>query len=100
MNNLWQVGGGGLTDPSDAAIYLVRFGDRAAMVDAVNHHSGSCRFKQISDASTDTPGRGPISESAHWYAPLVGLQNLQPQLLEERHYVHVFVHISIKESDV
>jgi glyoxylase-like metal-dependent hydrolase (beta-lactamase superfamily II) len=33
-NNLWQVGGSGLTDPADAAIYLVRFGDKAALVDA------------------------------------------------------------------
>ncbi|MEW6351502.1 MAG: MBL fold metallo-hydrolase [Thermodesulfobacteriota bacterium] len=33
-NNLWQVGGMGLTDPSDAARYLVRFGDKAALVDA------------------------------------------------------------------
>jgi glyoxylase-like metal-dependent hydrolase (beta-lactamase superfamily II) len=33
-NNLWQVGGRGLTDPSDAAVYLVRFGDRAALIDA------------------------------------------------------------------
>ncbi len=34
MNNLWPVGGMELTDPSDAAIYLVRFGDRAALIDA------------------------------------------------------------------
>ena len=34
MNNLWQVGGGGLTEPADAAIYLIRFGDKAALVDA------------------------------------------------------------------
>ena len=33
-DNLWQVGGTGLTDPTDAAIYLVRFGDKAALVDA------------------------------------------------------------------
>lgn len=33
-NNLWQVGGRGLTDPADAAVYLIRFGDRAALVDA------------------------------------------------------------------
>ncbi|MBI4962097.1 MAG: MBL fold metallo-hydrolase [Desulfomonile tiedjei] len=33
-DNLWQVGGGGLTDPGDAAIYLIRFGDKAALVDA------------------------------------------------------------------
>jgi len=28
------VGGRGLTDPSDAAVYLVRFGDKAALIDA------------------------------------------------------------------
>jgi glyoxylase-like metal-dependent hydrolase (beta-lactamase superfamily II) len=33
-DNLWQVGGRGLTDPSDAAVYLVRFGDKAALIDA------------------------------------------------------------------
>lgn len=33
-DNLWQVGGGGLTDPADAAVYLVRLGDKAALVDA------------------------------------------------------------------
>jgi len=33
-NNLWQVGGSGLTDPADAAVYLVRFGDKAALIDA------------------------------------------------------------------
>jgi len=33
-HNLWQVGGWGLTDPSDAAVYLVRFGDKAALIDS------------------------------------------------------------------
>ncbi len=33
-NNLWQVGGRGLTDPTDAGAYLVRFGDKAALIDA------------------------------------------------------------------
>lgn len=32
--NVWQVGGSGLTAPADAAIYLIRFGDAAALVDA------------------------------------------------------------------
>ena len=31
---VFQVGGGGLTSPEDAAIYLVRFGESAALVDA------------------------------------------------------------------
>jgi len=33
-NNLWQVGGRGLTDPSDAAVYFLRFGNKAALIDA------------------------------------------------------------------
>ena len=34
MQNLWQVGGGDLTAPEDAAIYLVRSGEQAALIDA------------------------------------------------------------------
>jgi glyoxylase-like metal-dependent hydrolase (beta-lactamase superfamily II) len=34
VRNLWQVGGGDLTAPEDAAIYLVRSGDQAALIDA------------------------------------------------------------------
>jgi len=34
LDNLWQVGGSGLTDSADAAMYLIRFGDKAALIDA------------------------------------------------------------------
>ena len=34
LPNLWQVGGAGFSSPEDAAIYLARFGDKAALVDA------------------------------------------------------------------
>jgi glyoxylase-like metal-dependent hydrolase (beta-lactamase superfamily II) len=34
LDNLWQVGGDDLSGPGDAASYLVRFGDRAALIDA------------------------------------------------------------------
>jgi glyoxylase-like metal-dependent hydrolase (beta-lactamase superfamily II) len=34
MQNLWQVGGGDLTSPEDAAIYLIRSGEQAALIDA------------------------------------------------------------------
>jgi glyoxylase-like metal-dependent hydrolase (beta-lactamase superfamily II) len=34
LTHLWQVGGEGLTVPGDAAAYLIRFGDRAALIDA------------------------------------------------------------------
>ncbi len=33
-DNLWLVGGMELTDPADAAVYLVRFGDKAALIDS------------------------------------------------------------------
>lgn len=32
--NLWQVGGGELSGPGDAAIYLIRFGNKAVLIDA------------------------------------------------------------------
>jgi glyoxylase-like metal-dependent hydrolase (beta-lactamase superfamily II) len=34
VKNLWQVGGGDLSAPEDAAIYLVRSGEQAALIDA------------------------------------------------------------------
>ncbi len=34
LSDLWQVGGPGFTSPDDAAVYLVRFGEKAAIVDA------------------------------------------------------------------
>jgi glyoxylase-like metal-dependent hydrolase (beta-lactamase superfamily II) len=49
MSNLWQVGGGGLTDPADAAIYLARFGDKAALVDAGTGRGHSRLKKNIAE---------------------------------------------------
>lgn len=34
VQNLWQVGGGDLTSPEDAAIYLMKSGEQAALIDA------------------------------------------------------------------
>lgn len=34
IENLWQVGGQDLTAPGDAAVYLIRFGHQAALIDA------------------------------------------------------------------
>jgi len=34
IENLWQVGGAEFTSVEDAAIYLIRFGDKAALIDA------------------------------------------------------------------
>lgn len=45
--NLWQVGGSGLTDPADAAIYLVRFGDKAALIDSGCGHGHSLLKKHV-----------------------------------------------------
>ena len=41
IENVWQVGGGHLTAPEDAAIYLIRFGEQAVLIDSGcggNHH--------------------------------------------------------------
>jgi hypothetical protein len=33
LKNLWQVGGAEFTSVEDAAIYLIRFGKKAALID-------------------------------------------------------------------
>ena len=48
-DNLWQVGGGGLTAPGDAAIYLIRFGEKAALIDAGCGQGHSRLRKNISE---------------------------------------------------
>lgn len=48
-DDLWQVGGSGLTDSADAAIYLVRFGDKAALIDAGCGHAHSRLKKNIAE---------------------------------------------------
>jgi glyoxylase-like metal-dependent hydrolase (beta-lactamase superfamily II) len=47
--NLWHVGGMELTDPSDAAIYLVRFGDKAVLVDAGTGRNHPQLIKNIAE---------------------------------------------------
>jgi glyoxylase-like metal-dependent hydrolase (beta-lactamase superfamily II) len=49
MNDLWQVGGGGLSSPADAAVYLVRFGGNAALIDAGTGEGHSRLKKNISE---------------------------------------------------
>ncbi len=48
-NNLWQVGGTGLTDPSDAASYLLRFGDKAVLIDAGSGRGQAQLIKNIAE---------------------------------------------------
>lgn len=37
-DQVWQVGGDGLSAPGDAAVYQIAFGDRAALIDAGHGH--------------------------------------------------------------
>jgi glyoxylase-like metal-dependent hydrolase (beta-lactamase superfamily II) len=46
-DDIHQVGGGNLTSPEDAAIYLVRSGDRAALLDAGCGYSQTQLFQNI-----------------------------------------------------
>jgi glyoxylase-like metal-dependent hydrolase (beta-lactamase superfamily II) len=48
-DNLWQVGGRGLTHPSDAAVYLVRFDDKAALIDAGSGRDQPQLLKNIAE---------------------------------------------------
>ncbi len=48
LNRLWQVGGGELTHPGDAAAYLVQFGNTAALVDAGTGYGHEQLKKNIS----------------------------------------------------
>jgi glyoxylase-like metal-dependent hydrolase (beta-lactamase superfamily II) len=58
IKNVWQVGGDDLTAPGDAAIYLVKFGDKAALIDA---GCGPGHKKLINNISQCMPPSVPIS---------------------------------------
>ena len=49
MTNLWQVGGAEYTSVEDAAIYLIRFGEKAALIDAGCGGDHGSLVKNISD---------------------------------------------------
>jgi glyoxylase-like metal-dependent hydrolase (beta-lactamase superfamily II) len=50
--NIWQVGGDGLTAAGDAAAYLIRFGHQAALIDA---GSGSGHWQLVDNISLCLP---------------------------------------------
>ena len=50
---VFQVGGGGFTSPEDAAIYLVRSGDSAALVDAGCGYATERLLKNIRNAGVE-----------------------------------------------
>ncbi|MBW1800339.1 MAG: MBL fold metallo-hydrolase [Deltaproteobacteria bacterium] len=53
---IFLVGGGGLTSPADAAIYLIHFGDEAALVDAGCGGAEERLFANIRDCGVE-PGQ-------------------------------------------
>ena len=53
VKNLWQVGGGNLTAPEDSAIYLVRLGKMAALIDA---GCGNAHNRLIENITAVLPG--------------------------------------------
>ena len=53
LNNLWQVGGDGLTAHGDAAIYLMRCGDQAALVDAGSGGAHAALVANINECLQD-----------------------------------------------
>ena len=55
--NLWQVGGGGFTAAEDAAIYLIRFENQAALIDA---DCGRAHNQLVANISAVLPAEIPI----------------------------------------
>jgi len=51
---VWQVGGSGLTAPEDAGIYLIRFGEAAALIDAGCGEAAQKLFANIAKALPET----------------------------------------------
>lgn len=52
-SEIFQVGGGGYTSPEDAAIYLVRFGEEAALVDSGCGNGTEKLLKNIGKSGTE-----------------------------------------------
>jgi glyoxylase-like metal-dependent hydrolase (beta-lactamase superfamily II) len=56
MENLWQVGGAEYTSVEDAAIYLIRFGEKAALIDAgcgSDHDSLAANISEVLPPDTE-----------------------------------------------
>ena len=49
LEHLWQVGGAEFTTVEDAAVYLVRFGEKAALIDAGSGNAQEAMFDNISE---------------------------------------------------
>ena len=53
-DQVWQVGGGNLTDPADAAVYFVCFGGKAALIDAGTGRGHDKLRSHIVECGVDT----------------------------------------------
>jgi len=49
LENLWQVGGAEYTTVEDAAVYLVRFGEKAGLIDAGCGNAQEAMFENIAE---------------------------------------------------
>jgi glyoxylase-like metal-dependent hydrolase (beta-lactamase superfamily II) len=49
LEHLWQVGGAEFTAVEDAAVYLVRFGEKAALIDAGSGNAQEAMFDNIAE---------------------------------------------------
>ena len=49
LDNIWQVGGAGYTTVEDAAVYLVCFGEKAALIDAGCGQEQEALYENISE---------------------------------------------------
>ena len=54
LENLWQVGGSGITAAEDAAVFLIRFEHQAALIDAGCGHAHKQLVANISAVLSET----------------------------------------------
>ena len=88
LENLWQVGGGDLSAPEDAAIYLVRSGEQAALIDAGCGNGHERLVENISSVlAVDIPIRYLFLTHCH-YDHVGGLEALLDTNVQPVVYVH------------
>ena len=54
LENLWRVGGSGITAAEDAAVFLIRFEHQAALIDAGCGHAHKQLVANISAVLSET----------------------------------------------
>jgi hypothetical protein len=82
---VWQVGGGRLTEPEDAAIYLICFGEQAALIDAGTGKGHGRLISNIERCGKSLPARPQHTNwTPHIWKKATAMLQQHPSLLSNR----------------